>query len=154
MSFNMGKRTRISFICYLIAAFVTSCIGLVYALRNELMPYHIEVLGVAWENIEPQFQFMFLSFINGAGAFLFAYGVALAVMTLIPFRNGEQWAKIAIPSIGLIGALPLLYIVAKVKFLTDASPPFTLTIVVNLLFIVGFLFSLGIEKVNSRGKAL
>ena len=132
---------KISFWCHLAAATITMGWGLMYLLRTELMPYHLQVLGVAWEEVDPQFQFMFLSFINGAGAFGLAYGIALMVMLLIPFRRDERWAKWTIPAVGLIGSLPLLYIVLRVKFLTTASPPLALVITVNLLFIAGFLFS-------------
>jgi hypothetical protein len=70
------------------------------------------------------------------------------LMILIPFRRSESWAKVGVPVIGLMGALPLLYTVIKVKFLIPASPPLSLAIIVNLLFIVGFLFSWDFRRTN------
>jgi hypothetical protein len=68
----------------------------------------------------------------------------MLVLLLIPFRNGEDWAGYAIGLIGLIGTVPLAYIVYSVKKNTAGNPPFGVMIVINIVLMTGLaVFVLG-----------
>jgi len=132
---------KIAFSFYFMAAFMILVFGFVYFTRSELMPYHLQVLGLQWVDIQPHFQLLFLAFINGAGATAIGNAAAILILLWIPFRRNEAWAIWAITGIGLVTAAPLLYIVIKIKLTTTASPPLILVVMINLLIILGFLFS-------------
>lgn len=129
------------FWCFLFAAVVTVAIGLVYTLRTELMPYHLEVLGTSWEQLPPRYRLMFRSLINGAGAATLATGAALLILTLVPLRRGEPWARWALLLVGLLAAGPTTIIVLRVALTTTASPPWALVVLLDLVLFAGFFLS-------------
>ncbi|MFH1076067.1 MAG: hypothetical protein V1753_04390 [Pseudomonadota bacterium] len=106
------------------------------------MPYHLEAIGVAWPNLAPQFKILFLAFLKGGGAGALASGIAIGIMTIIPFRKDELWAQWTIPLVGLTLDIPVLYSAITVAKGTTASPPMEVIAVAILLFIAGFLCSL------------
>lgn len=134
----------LSFWLYAIATLATLLIGLLYASRPRIMPYHVEALETPWEEIDPNFQFLLKALLNGGGYYGIANGLAMAVLLLIPFREGAAWAGYAIGVIGLMGTLPLGYIVYTVKKHTAGNPPLGVMIVINILLIAGLAcFALG-----------
>lgn len=134
----------LSFSLYLLVTLATLLIGSVYATRKTVMPYHLEALESAWEDVDPKVQFMLKALLNGGGYFGLSTGLFMLVLLLIPFRAGELWAGYAIGGIGLLGTLPLGIIVYRVKTLTSGNPPFFVMVIINLLLLLGLLaFILG-----------
>lgn len=134
----------LSFWLYALATLATILIGLLYASRPRIMPYHVEALETPWEEIDPKYQFLLKALLNGGGYYGIANGLAMAVLLLIPFREGAEWAGYAIGAIGLMGTLPLAYIVYTVKKNTAGNPPLGVMIVINSLLVAGLAcFALG-----------
>ena len=129
----------LTFTLYLLASIATILIGLLYASRRRVMPYHLKALETSWEEIDPKYQFMLRALLNGGGYFGMSTGLFMLVLLLIPFRQGELWAGYAIGFIGLIGILPLGLIVRSVKKNTAGNPPLIVMVIVNLLLIGGFI---------------
>lgn len=127
----------IAYYAYLIAAVLIILIGLIYATRREVMPYHIKALQTPWDEIDPNFQLLLRALLNGGGYFGISTGVSMLVLLLIPYCNQEVWAGYAIGAIGLIGILPLTWIVYQVKTKTEGNPPLWIMIVVNALLLSG-----------------
>jgi len=127
----------IALICYGIATVATILIGLLYALMPRIMPYHEKALESDWADIDPKYRFMLRALLNGGGYFGLSTGLFMLVLLLIPFRAGEIWAGYAIGLIGLIGTLPLGFIVYRVKTQTAGNPPFALMVILNFLLILG-----------------
>ncbi len=140
----MSKKFKIAFACYFLAALLIILIGLVYATRVQVMPYHLDAMGMAWNDVQPRVQFMLMSFLHGGGAGAVANGVALMFLLFKPFRNKENWSRWAITFIGLVASLPMLFIVLEVKFETQASPPLSVVVLINILFVAGFILSKGL----------
>jgi len=130
----------LTFTLYLLASIATILIGLLYASRRRVMPYHLKALETSWEEIDPKYQFMLRALLNGGGYFGLSTGLFMLVLLLIPFRQGELWAGYAIGFIGLIGILPLGLIVRSVKKNTAGNPPLIVMVIVNL-FLIGGLIS-------------
>ena len=128
-----------TFTLYLLASAATILIGLLYASRRRVMPYHLKALETSWEEIDPKYQFMLRALLNGGGYFGLSTGLFMLVLLLIPFRQGELWAGYAIGFIGLIGILPLGLIVNSVKKNTAGNPPLIVMVIVNLLLIGGLI---------------
>jgi len=57
----------IGYYSYLIAAIMTILIGLLYATRSQVMPYHIQALETPWEDIDPNYQLLLRALLNGGG---------------------------------------------------------------------------------------
>ena len=129
----------LTFTLYLLASIATILIGLLYASRRRVMPYHLKALETSWEEIDPKYQFMLRALLNGGGYFGMSTGLFMLVLLLIPFRQGELWAGYAIGFIGLIGILPLGLIVNSVKKNTAGNPPLIVMVIVNLLLIGGLI---------------
>jgi len=130
---------NIAFWLYALATLATLLIGLVYASRRQVMPYHLQALETSWEEIDPKYQFMLRALLNGGGYFGLSVGLFMLILLLIPFRAGEAWAGYAIGLIGLVGTLPLGYIVYRVKKHTAGNPPVAVMVVINLMLIVGLV---------------
>ncbi len=127
----------LSFTLYLLSVIATLLIGVLYASRRTIMPYHLQALETSWDDIDPKYQFMLKALLNGGGYFGISTGLAMLILLLIPFRGGEIWAGYAIGIIGLVGALPLTMIVRSVKKNTAGNPPLVVMIVINLLLVGG-----------------
>ncbi|MEP3655629.1 MAG: hypothetical protein ABJO36_12100 [Litorimonas sp.] len=130
---------NIVFWLYGLATLATILIGLLYATRRQVMPYHLKALETSWDDIDPKYQFLLKALLNGGGYYGLSVGLFMLVLLVIPFRNGEDWAGYAIGLIGLVGTFPLGYIVYRVKKHTAGNPPLGVMIVINLLLIAGLI---------------
>jgi len=129
----------LSFYSYGLATTLTILIGLLYATRKTIMPYHLEALETTWEEIDSKYQFMLKMLLNGGGFYGIAVGLFMLVLLLIPFSNGEEWAGYAIGGIGLVCAAPLTYIVYSVKTKTNGNPPLWIMYLVVALLVIGLI---------------
>ena len=124
---------NLAFWLYGLATLATILIGLLYASRRQVMPYHLEALETSWDEIDPKYQLLLKALLNGGGYYGLSVGLFMLVLLLIPFRNGETWSGYAIGLIGLVGTLPLGYIVYRVKKYTAGDPPLGVMIVTPTL---------------------
>ena len=131
--------SQISFWLFMLATIATILIGLLYATRRTIMPYHLDALETSWDEIDAKYKFLLKALLNGGGFFGLANGLFMLVLLLIPFRQGEVWAGYAVGLIGLIGYLPLGLIVHQVKKNTAGNPPLSIMIVMNGLLIAGLI---------------
>ena len=117
----------------------TILIGVLYASRSKVMPYHLEALETEWDDIDPKYQFMLLALLNGGGYFGIATGMFMAYLLFGPLQDGYAGAGYALGAIGLIGVAPLTYIVYKVKTRTAGKPPLIVMIAISGLMLAGLL---------------
>ena len=108
-----------------------------YAFRQQVMPYHLKALDTTWDEIDPKYQFMLRALLNGGGFYGISSGLFMSFLLWIPFRDEQVWAGYAIGLVGLVGAIPLGYIVYSVKKNTAGDPPLWVMVVLNILLIVG-----------------
>lgn len=80
-------------------------------------------MKTASEGLSPSYQVLLKVFLNGGGFDSIASGLFMKILLLIPFRKAESWAGYSIGLIGLVGALPLTYIVYIFKANTAGNPP-------------------------------
>lgn len=130
---------NLSFYCYAVAIVFYLLIGLLYASRKQIMPYHLEALETTWDAIDSKYQFMLRVLLNGGGFFGLSSGLFMLILFWIPFRAGDLWAGYAIGGGGLLGAIPLAYIVYQVKTKTSGNPPLWVMVIINLLLIAGLV---------------
>ena len=104
----MNAKLKMAFGSYFIAALLILLIGLVYSTRTEVMPYHLEVLGMSWGEIQPQVQFMLLAFLHGGGAGALANGAALMFLLFVPFVVIDLVVASVLMSMGMMMLSPMM----------------------------------------------
>ncbi|MGQ0793977.1 MAG: hypothetical protein ACT4NX_07845 [Deltaproteobacteria bacterium] len=137
----MPRKMKLALASNLILASAMIAAGITYLLAPKLLPYHEQVLAVSWGEIPPRFQEMFLALLRGVGVGALAGGIAVGVLSLIPLRRGEGWARGLIAALGLINLLPALYFTLKFKFSFGASTPWPLPLAAAVFLILGFVLS-------------
>ncbi len=133
----MTTRNKLSFICIGLIAIVEVVLGIVYLTASEVMPYHKEVIGVNWGELEPGTRTMFIAFINAYGSGHFAVGIALGALVLIPMREGHAWARWASLSIGVPFLATSAYVSYYLASLVDEGPPWRGALTMLVVFILG-----------------
>jgi hypothetical protein len=145
----MNTRMKIALGCYSVYFLVYSVIGVVYFFSTKIMPYHETVLGTSWEQVVPRFQILFLSSLNLIGVLTFCTCLAGFILLLIPFRKGEIWVKWTIPVMCLPTAFFSTYLTLIFHSNYMASTPWLLLLIIDFIFIVGFLLSIIKQKQTS-----
>jgi len=132
-------RNKFAALCVGLNAIVEVGAGVVYFTAREVMPYHKEVLGVDWGQLEPGVRTMLVAFINAYGSAHFAVGVALGALVLFPMRQGQAWARWAALGVGLPVVGGTAYIAARLAFVTGAGTPWQGALVLLVLFVLGIM---------------
>jgi hypothetical protein len=133
----MSLRNGIALACIAIPAIVEIGVGVVYFTASEVMPYHQQVLGVAWSDLQPGIRTMLVGFMNAYGSTHFVVGVALTILIAIPLRRGDWWARWAILAVGLPVLGATVYLAGRLAFLTGARTPWRASLVLLALFLAG-----------------
>ena len=146
----MKARHKIGFAIYLVVAIMTIAWGFVYFSSHEMMPYHKQAIGKTWAELERGIQVIILALMQAAGAGLLTTGFLLLILLFIPFRRGERWVNWAIFLAGIVYSGLAFYVTFEVHVTTNASTPYYLVLLFMALFLLGFLFSVGLEKEKIR----
>ena len=145
----MSRHMRIAFGCHFTAALLLGIFGLVYLFRSEFMPYHAVAVAREWRAVEHPFQILILALMRAVGGAWLATSLAIFILLFVPFRQGARWAQWAIPSVGLVAAVPTLYTTIYVGQNTPATPPWIAVVVGILLMVVGLILSVEMSMIKS-----
>ncbi len=108
--------------------------GIRYVGSSELMPYHSAVIDTRWEALSESYQTLLLGLLKGFGAGSFCVGLAIIVLSLIPFRMGIQWARWATPVVAATYTASLVY-VTSFALLPGATPIIITAVLFSLVVI-------------------
>ena len=133
----MTTRNKISLVCIGLVAVIECVVGFVYLTASEVMPYHKEVLGTDWNQLQPGIRTMLVGFVNAYGGGHLAVGLALAVLVLFPLRRGEAWARWAVLVVGLPMLATTAYVASYLASHTGAGTPWRGAIIMLVIFILG-----------------
>jgi hypothetical protein len=142
----MSTRKTIAFAVYLLGVIALIGFGVSYLLCQTIMPYHKEAIGMEWTDIPVALQFLLQALIKAAGGGFLVTGVAVLIIMVIPFRNGEKWPIWAIPLLVALWTVPTAYGGFQAAKGTEASIPWWGLAVVLALAVVGSLLSVGTQK--------
>jgi hypothetical protein len=106
------------------------------------MPYHLQVIGRNWNDLDPRLQIMLLELLRLGGIGQLSQGITLGILTLIPFKRGQRWAYWAIPIIGFIYGTPIAYGAYSLYHSTQAATPWKAVVIILLVLLVAFLLTL------------
>lgn len=137
----MSPTRKIAFGCYALAALMLFIFAARFLFSSSIMPYHLQVLGVDWMELPPNFQLMFKGLMGGAGIGMLVTGWAIVLLLSIPFRRGEGWADWGLLSVTLLFQLPMLGLIFKVIANSGAEPPLLLNIIMLFVTVSGFVLS-------------
>ena len=143
----MSKRMKIAFGCYLLNTLNMAAAGVVYVLTTQFMPFHAIAVGKTWDQVDPSFQVLLLTFIRVIGGGVITVALATGILLFIPFRQGIRWAQWAIPAIFIFYVLiAYLYPLLSVALNTSLNPPWTGAVLSTVLAVAGFILSLEPKK--------
>jgi hypothetical protein len=142
----MKLRHKIGFGIYLLNAIAAGAVGAVYFFSSKMMPYHTQIIGKNWAELDRGIQILILALMNIGGACVITLMFIMLVVLFIPFRRGERWANWTLFLVGIVFGGLFFFVTFKVYLATNASSPWPLGIAGMVLGLLGFLFSLGIEK--------
>lgn len=117
-------------------------VGSAFIWAERFFPFHGEVIQVAWSDLQPSCQTLILGMMRTEGAGYLASALAIAILLLIPFRQGAPWAPWAIVSIGIVEHLPTFLATFHVARTTSASPPWLATGVLLVSLLCGLILAL------------
>lgn len=147
----MTTKTKIAFSCYLAGILVITSVALVYLLTPQLLPYQETAIGINWSQLSIGLQTQFMSLMKVSGGGYLSTATALAVLLFIPFRNGESWARWAIPAIGIPAILIVNYAGLTIISNTPGRPPLIAGPIAIAFFLVGLFLSAGMNN-KTEGK--
>lgn len=139
MTDPMPLRTKAAAAIYLLCGLGSSIMGSVYLFRSTFMPYHSEAISRSWVELREVEQVLINALLDVAGAAWATVGLLTILLTLIPFRNRETWARWAIPAANVIMYVPILIATLAVLYGTPADTPWWANVGALSLIAVAFL---------------
>ncbi|NVM52684.1 MAG: hypothetical protein HWN66_03190 [Candidatus Helarchaeota archaeon] len=126
----------------LIVNVVLILFGCIYAIRAELMPYHIEFIGASTydtiANNYPNVLILSQLMIMLVGFLFLSIGTVYTFIWYYSFRKGEKWAWLAILVSGALILIPLMYVILIVA---GFGFPFPVGCVSLILWVVAMAFT-------------
>jgi hypothetical protein len=142
----MSGRHKIGFGIYLLVAILALAWGFLYLFSHEMMPFHAQAIGKTWTELDRGSQLLIVGLMEVIGAGTLTIGFIVLILLFIPFRRGERWVNWTIFLGGIIFSGLCFFATFKVYLATNASSPWPLMLIFMVLILMGFLFSLGMEK--------
>jgi hypothetical protein len=144
----MKLRHKIGFGLYLLNTIMVTAMGFVFFFSSKLAPWDAQTVGKNLAELDRGIQTVILAFMQCLGVAEIIIGFLCSVLLLIPFRRGENWANWTL-FLGMTVFSGLIFIADyKVFIATNAANPWPLLLTAIVLGLLGFLFSLGMEKVE------
>ncbi len=137
----MSKTTKIAFVLFFLTFLAVLAFGFAYLLMPTFMPYHRVAIGQEWSALAPEMRVLILGFMKLSAAGMLSTAVAGGMLLFIPFRRGENWARYALLTIGLVEMLLAIYAVVLIQINTPASPPLSAVIAGVMVLLIAFALS-------------
>jgi hypothetical protein len=130
---------------WLVAA-VMFGIGVRYLAATQIMPHHLQVLGVAWTDLTPPTRTLMLTLMKGTGLVGVCTAVALGVLLAVPFRRQEVWSYWAVLLVGLTALVPMLIGAIRVRGATGVAVPWWPHVILLAALVLAFGLASGVGR--------
>ena len=111
--------------------------GVRYMRREAYLPYHADVAGKSWNELDPGVQVIILGMLKIIGGGFATLGVTL-LWLCFALHEGARWAPWAILTISAVELGPMLYVAIRLRaFRPDAQTPVRPTLAMMVLIIAG-----------------
>jgi len=137
----MSVQLKAAFAIYIANILVMLTIGFAFVFRNEFMPFHSDVIGMKWNELNSQFQILYLGMMRTEGAGFLASATALIILSIAAFRKPEQWLFLAMSAIGIVEYFPTFIANYHVSQVTNATPPWLLMLSLILSLTIASLLA-------------
>ena len=128
--------------CLVAAGAVAIAFGLRYMLAREFMGYHATISGRSWGELPVGMQAIILGMYTIMGGGFATYGAAL-LWLLLPLRDGQPWAALAILTLSVTALVPVVYVTVWLRSVNpEARTPVLPAVVVLVLACAGAGLSL------------
>jgi hypothetical protein len=105
--------------------------------REKYLPYHADVAGKSWNELDPGVQIIILGMLKIIGGGFVTLGVTL-LWLCFALHEGARWAPWAILTISAVELGPMLYVAIRLRaFRPDAQTPVRPTLAMMVLIVVG-----------------
>ncbi len=144
----MKIQSKIALTCFLLIGCGFFLMGIIYTFSPTPMPYHIDAMGIEWDQLPTGQQLVILAILTGSGSGMMVSGLSIFLISFFPFRRGENWARWSLLALSLMESIPTLYSVFTIKKYTPGNPPLFLIVLVVILAFMGFF--LGRNNLNEK----
>jgi hypothetical protein len=111
--------------------------GVRYMRREAYLPYHADVAGKSWDDLDPGVQVIILGMLKIIGGGFATLGVTLLWLCFALYE-GARWAPWAILTISAVALGPMLYVAISLRaFRPDAKTPVRPTLAMMVLIVAG-----------------
>jgi hypothetical protein len=111
--------------------------GVRYMRREKYLPYHADVAGKSWNELDPGVQIIILGMLKIIGGGFVTLGVTL-LWLCFALHEGARWAPWAILTISAVELGPMLYVAIRLRaFRPDAQTPVRPTLAMMVLIVAG-----------------
>lgn len=138
----MTTPRKLAFVLFLVADVALLTAGVVYAAVGRALPYHEQALGQPWEELEPQMRELYLLLCRAVAIPTIAVGIAILGLLLVPWRRGSRFARLFVPIVSLVYAVPMFLLTLRVHEKTGAATPYPLLAAGIALVVIAALLSL------------
>ena len=142
MKSSMSLKLKVSLALYIIFIVFSLGFSFAYLIRAEFMPYHAAAIGMNWSELDPAFKDLILGLMKATGAGWLSAVIAMSILLVIPFRNGETWSYWAIPLIPLPALLVNIYVATNMLLHSPAKPPWQVLVLNTALLLLAFVLSM------------
>jgi hypothetical protein len=137
------------------AATILLVFGSIYLLKNSFMPYHSAALSLKWEEVDTATQFLILALMRVTAGGYLSLSFAIFFLQYRLSVDKLSWIPLLILIIGTICMVCSLYAELIISDNTPGQPPVILTIVGEIILIVGYIFNrrylVQIKKITNMG---
>lgn len=130
---------RLPIILYSLVGVALLAQGIRYISAKTFMPYHSAVIAAPWDSLNQSHQALILGLLKGFGAGSLCVGLAIMIMTFIPFRAGRKWSRWAIPAVAATYTAALVYVTTFA--LLPGARPIAVTVAMFSLIIMASVCS-------------
>ena len=116
--------------------------GSIYLFKKTCMSYHVQALGLAWQDVPVNTRLIILALMKIAGSGWLAAAAALIYLLILLASQGSFFICAAIFSIELLIWVPSTYVTFKVSSNTGAKTPWLLCLLLFCLAFITFLISM------------
>jgi hypothetical protein len=139
----MNKFKLTSAVLYLFVAVMTAGMGITFITAVEYFPYHQQISGIDWPQVQPGLKFVYLAVFKVCGAGAITVSLSMFLMIIFPFiKYDHRWSFYAIPTCGLVFWSITLATTLYVYITTDAATPWIASLSCVGATILAFIISL------------
>ncbi len=115
--------------------------GFVYLFRNSFMPYHSAAIRLAWTQVDPDTQYLFLALMKATAGGFISLSFAIIFLQYKFTIHKISWIPLLILLIGTISMVCTSWATIIISSHTPGRLPVEDAVIGELLLIVGFIFN-------------